>query len=236
MKKIYTENAKEVKIADDWRCRLANPKTNWKKGKSAYELAYSWLDSEEDMPNSLQNLLNSSETFKNLTIDKAIVEKKVQFDNFGRPSHTDLMIYGNNAKGKIVIAVEGKESEPFDKDVSEWIKIKEDGSDKEERLRNLLVKLGLSRLDKEKIGKIKYQLLHRTISALIEGKIYGAHNVMMLVHSFLDIDEKDHFNDYLYFCSLFGIVRESITRNKILSSVTVGNINLSFGWLRDKKK
>jgi len=59
---------------------------------------------------------------------------------------------------------------------------------------------------------------------------------MMLVHSFLDDDIKDHFEDYSYFLGLMGIENSSIRRNKIVGPVLLNNINLYFGWLRDKKK
>lgn len=235
MTKIYTDTGQKIKTIEDWRNQLAHPEKNWAEGKSAYELACSWLNSEGDMPKSLLNLLNSSEVFNNLTIERAIVEKKVQFDNFGEPSHTDLMIYGRNERGNAVIAVEGKESEVFDQEVSKWITIKKEGSNKTARLENLLIKLNLDKLDKEDIYRIRYQLLHRTLSALIEAKKYEANQAMMLVHSFLSSDEEDHFNDYVYFCSLLGIERASIDRNKLIGPIILDNISLYFGWLRDKK-
>lgn len=233
MTKIYTDDGKEIKNTEDWRSQLSEG--NWEEGKSAYELAHSWLDSAEGMPQSVYNLLNSSDIFKNLIIEKAIVEKKVYFDNLERPSQTDLMIYGKSDKGKIVIAVEGKETEKFGDKVSDWFKeYDKEESNKELRLKGLLSRLNLINLEDINIGKIRYQLLHRTVSALIEADKYNAKYAMMLVHSFSNLDDKDHFDDYKYFCSLLGL--ETIDRNKIVGLVTINNINLYFGWLRDKKK
>lgn len=231
MFKFYSE----IQSPKEWRAQLANPETNWANGKSAYELAYAWLGANGNLPASISKLLDSYEAFKNLIVDKAIIEKKVKLDEYGRPSQTDLMLYGHNKDGKVVIAVEGKESESFDLPVSEWLKSKREGSNKKPRLDKLRTSLNLDKFNDEKIGKIGYQLLHRTVSALLEAKDYDAKYAMMLVHSFLDDDNEDHFKDYSYFLGLMGIENSLVKRNKILGPVILDGINLYFGWLRDEK-
>ena len=226
----------EIQSTEEWRKQLADPQKNWAEGKSAYELTYAWLSVNGALPASVNKLLDSCEIFKNLTVEKAIVEKKVEIDTYGRPSQTDLMLYGYNKNGKIVIAVEGKESEPFDLPVSKLLKTMREGSNKKPRLNKLRTTLGLDKLGNDKLEKISYQLLNRTVSALLEAREYNAQYTMMLVHSFLDDDIKDHFEDYSYFLGLMGIENSSIRRNKIVGPVLLNNINLYFGWLRDKKK
>ncbi len=232
MFKFYSE----IQSPEDWRAQLANPKKNWAKGKSAYELAFTWLSADGNLPVSVSKLLDSCEAFKNLIVDKAIVEKKVKLDEYGRPSQTDLMLYGHNKNGRIVITIEGKESESFDLPVSEWLKSKREGSNKKPRLDKLKVSLKLDKFNDEKVGKIGYQLLHRTASALLEAKDYGAKYAVMLIHSFLDNDRKDHFEDYSYFLGLMGMEDSLVKRNKIVGPVILNDINLYFGWLRDKKR
>jgi hypothetical protein len=232
MFKFYSE----IQSPEEWRAQLAHPKKNWAKGKSAYELAYAWLGANRNLPASISKLLDSREVFKNLIVDKAIVEKKVKLDAYGRPSQTDLMLYGHNKNGKIVIAIEGKESEPFDLPVSKWLMSEREGSNKKPRLAHLINLLKLSNLGDDKIAKIGYQLLHRTASALLEAKNYGAKYAMMLVHSFLGNDKEDHFKDYGYFLGLIGIEDPLVRRNKIVGPVILNGINLYFGWLRDKKR
>jgi hypothetical protein len=68
--------------------------------------------------------------------------------------------------GLISITVEGKVSESFDVTIDRWM-IRDSRSGKPERLRFLLNEL---RLDESQINPIRYQLLHRTASAVIEAK------------------------------------------------------------------
>ena len=70
--------------------------------------------------------------------------------------------------------VEGKVSEPFDKTIAEW---REDNSEgKHIRLKFLLDELGLE--ENKQINTIRYQLLHRTVSAIIEAEKFKAENAL----------------------------------------------------------
>ena len=51
--------------------------------------------------------------------------------------------------------------------------------------------------------EIAYQLLHRTVSAIIEARRFLASDAIMLVHSFSPEDA--WFNDYARFLSLLGL-------------------------------
>ena len=55
-------------------------------------------------------------------IDLCLVEKPVFLDTNCAPSMTDLMAYGRNSNGNlIVLAVEGKADEPFGSRVVTWV-------------------------------------------------------------------------------------------------------------------
>jgi hypothetical protein len=86
------------------------------------------------------------------------------------------------------MAVEGKFSEPFGPTVDEWLRNALEG--KRERLRFLEEQLGL---DTAVSPGIRYQLLHRGGSAVIEAKRFNATNALMLVHSFSPAN--DWFDD-----------------------------------------
>ena len=79
------------------------------------------------------------------------------------------------ARGDAVIAVEGKVDEPFGDLVSTW---NDHSSGKERRLEALCASLGLRVAD---LGGIRYQLLHRTASAIYEAQRYRTTRAVMLV-------------------------------------------------------
>jgi hypothetical protein len=141
----------------------------------------------------------------------------------GRPSQTDLFVVARTGDGLGVIAVEAKVVEPFGGTVEEWLGDKpSDG--KKERLGFLLEQLGL---DRDSANGLRYQLLHRTASALIEAKRFTARHALMLVHSFSQEDVG--LSDFRAFAGALGgeAQAEAVTR--------VGEragVELHLGWVR----
>ena len=77
-----------------------------------------------------------------------------------------------------MVAAESNLDEPFGDLVSKW----NDGSpSKERRLTGLCASLGLGVAD---VDKIRYQLLHRTASAIYEAQRYRVTRTVMLLDSF----------------------------------------------------
>lgn len=76
-------------------------------------------------------------------------------------------------------------------------------------------------------GDIRYQLLHRTASAIIEAGRFNARNAVMLVHSFSREDVG--FDDYSKFLSLYG---KKGRISEIVKLVESGHINLFAGWAK----
>ncbi len=140
----------------------------------------------------------------------------------GRPSQNDLYVLAKSGADLVSIAVEGKVNESLGPLVSEWAADLTPG--KKERLNYLINILGLGDID---ISNIRYQLLHRTASALIEAERFCARHAVMLVHSFSQ--EHKWFNDYSDFVKLFGPDAD------LNSLVYVGNRNqtipLYLGWI-----
>jgi len=140
-----------------------------------------------------------------------------------RPSQNDVFVLAKNDDQLISIMVEGKASEPFGDLVSDWFKDASTG--KKKRLQFLCRELGL---ELDIVASIRYQLLHRTVSALIEAKRFNAQNALMLVHSFKE--NKDSFQDYSNYLHLFGLKAK---QNIIYTAGKKGNVNLYLGWVCD---
>ena len=122
------------------------------------------------------------------------------------------------------MTVEGKVAEPFGPLVSEWFQNPSEG--KKKRLAFLCATLGL---EQDKVQPIRYQLLHRTASAVIEAERFIAKNALMLVHSFSPTNE--WFEDFDKFAGFYGIQAEL---NKTISAGCVNGIDLYLAWVKGK--
>jgi hypothetical protein len=208
----------------DWRARLADPLLHWKRKKSAWELAVSWESQRETvsgLPPEIENALNAHPFFASARLILAIPEHKVPLDGNRRPSQNDLWALIAVTTGLVSVTIEGKAGEEFDKTIDEWLKKESEG--KRERLAFLTSTLGL----KETPGDhIRYQLLHRTASALIEAKRWSLQTALMLVQSFSESDSS--WSDYGNFAQLLGITPQ---RGVVGGPWNVGGINLFTAWI-----
>ncbi|MBE0568394.1 MAG: hypothetical protein IH577_01800 [Deltaproteobacteria bacterium] len=211
---------------EDWQQFLAEPDKQWKRGYSARTLAYCWHDCD-GFPAHVKKAFLSSEHFCDLNLLVAIPEHQVPLPPYNAPaSQNDIWILARCATGLVSVAVEGKVSESFDKTLSEWNVKPSNG--KTRRLDYLTSILGLER---ELPGTIRYQLLHRTASAVIEAKRFSARHAVMLVHSFSQ--EDIWFSDYAAFVSLFGGIG---VMDKIVAVRELDGVLLHFGWVRGEAK
>jgi len=211
---------------DDWKPLVGLE--NWKTGYSAKALAYCWQEAN-DFPESVRNVFIKSGIglFKNVKLLLAFPEYKTPLLGGRRASQNDIFILAKGNNKLISITVEGKVSEPFDKTVAEW-KL-ESSKGKETRLKFLCDELLLA---EEQIDHIRYQLLHRTASAIIEAKRFNAQDALMLVHSFSQYDE--WFEDYSQFLALFGL--NNVKPDSLVFAKNINGIDLYFSWVRGDKK
>lgn len=213
---------------EDWRKLLADPDKQWKTGFSAKSLAYCWQKTN-DFPRSIKKIFkdSNSELFQNAKILLAFPEYEVPLKPFeSHPSQNDIFILAKGNDQLISIAVEGKVDEPFGEIITDW-KLRDRGGTKV-RLNFLCEVL---QLDENKINHIRYQLLHRTASAVIEAKRFNAANALMLVHSFSQTNE--WFKDYCQFLALFD-VKGAI--NSLVFAENIDGIDLYFAWVKGSKK
>lgn len=214
MSRIYIPTSN----AEQWAQFLAEPIKHWRQGFSARTLAYSWQEAGS-FPAEVESALASR--FPSAELLLAFPEHKVSLPGGSRPSQNDIWVLARSEGQLISIAVEGKVSEPFGPTVQEWQM--EPSSGKGERLAYLLSLLGLSSVPET----MRYQLLHRTASAIIEAQRFNAAHAVMLVHSFSQSSE--WFQDYASFVSLMGGRAEE---GSIVSVGSRSGIALHFVWVR----
>jgi hypothetical protein len=220
MKRIYMTTSG----AEDWRKGLAAAH-HWKEGHSAHALASCWEDTDT-FPAEIVHMFTDT-PLRGIELLLAIPEHKVDLPGGQRPSQNDLFVLAKAPDESLVaITVEGKVKEPFDKTLGEWRAEKSEG--KTERLKALQYELELS---EPLPDSIRYQLIHRTASAMIEARRFGARSAVMIVHSFSQEDL--WFDDYRNFLKLFG-AQGGV--NKLTFVHSVRGISLYCGWARGNKK
>lgn len=209
--------------ATDWKQFLAEPEKQWKDGFSAKELAQSW-EAAADFPVSVARVLRTADEpdLREMKTLLAIPEYKVHLTGGSRPSQNDLFVLARTETGLAVIMVEGKVSESFGPTLNDWLVDASHG--KLKRLDFLKQTLGLNQ---EVPGTIRYQLLHRTASAVLTAREFHAKYALMLVHSFSK--EMAGFEDYAAFLQLYNVkaVAEKLQR------VMGGEVPVSCGWVKE---
>ena len=123
-----------------------------------------------------------------------------------------------------MIAVEGKVDEPFGNRVTAW---NDHTPGKERRLLALCESLGLRVAD---VGDIRYQLLHRTASAIYEAQRYRTTQAVMLVHSFSVADT--YFCDFQTFAEAMGIPVPAVDR--VSPERECEGVRLRLAWVKDR--
>jgi len=217
-----------VTSPEDWKPLLAQPEKHWKTNHSAKALAYCWQNAQ-GFPDSITNVFRSSgiPMFVDIKMLVAFPEYKVPLPGGTTESQSDIFVLAKGDGKLVSIAVEGKALEGFGQTIYEWGKDKSSG--KETRLNYLLNLLSLNYID---IGNCKYQLLHRTASAIIEAATFNAKVALMLVHSFSD--DQQAYSDYKQFLNLFGLT--NTPENSLIFGKQIRGIDLYFAWANGEKK
>lgn len=158
-----------------------------------------------------------------------IIEHKVALPFGTRASQNDVWALVRVGENRLSLAIEAKAGESFAELVSDWLKKKEKGSDKEKRLRYVQGVLGIPGVD---VSDVRYQLLHRTASALIEADRVGAKYAAMIVQSFRNpmrkSDPKVQLQDFRKFGESFGV---AVEENQLVRVPNRRNVQLYLGWV-----
>lgn len=211
----------------DWKCLLANSEKHWARGKSARTLAHCWEDCE-GLPAEVCTVFKQTEALQDIEPLLALPEWKVRLPGSGKTSQADLWVLAKTRTphGLVSIAVEGKVDETFGPTLERWRAGASDG--KQKRFEYLLSCLGL---ESDPPGQIRYQLMHRAASAVIEAERFGAVAAVMLVHSFSRTNK--WFGEYREFCRLFEIEAEI---GVLGTTQARDELPLHFGWVRGDER
>jgi hypothetical protein len=210
--------------AGDWRRLLADPESQWERKASAMELAVSWENAQSTargLPAEVAASLDRQATLSGAQLLLAFPEHKVALKGRGKPSQSDVWALMLTPNGYLSTAVEGKAGEPFASTLGEWLKAASDG--KRERLISLCEILQITA---DPAPELRYQLFHRSASALLEAERFRAPLALMLVQSFRE--DPISWRDYGAFCQLFGV---SAKRGEIHEARRSGPQRLFLGWV-----
>jgi hypothetical protein len=194
MKRIFVP----TRSGSDWQSLLAKPKLHWKKGASAMTTAAAWEASAVALPPEIAATLDSTrdERLTGLKLLVALPEWEVPLEGGATSSNTDVLAVCRNGIGLCIVAVEAKVHEDLGPLVGEKRKIASPGQSA--RLAYLQSLLQVSRFD----DQIRYQLVHRTASALLTAQEFYAGSAVMLVQAFDTPPARR--KDFEAFCSAMG--------------------------------
>lgn len=177
MKRIFVPTSSGA----DWQRLLAKPKLHWKPGRSAMAAAACWEANAPRLPPEIIDVLAASKdaSLTGLELLAAIPEWEVDLPGGDRASQTDVLAVTRNEAGLVVLGVEAKVDEPFGPTLAE--KRLGASSGQQERIAYLEKELGCTEPLED---SIRYQFLHRAVSALLTARAFHAHFAVMLVQSF----------------------------------------------------
>jgi hypothetical protein len=211
---------------EDWKDLLASPDRHWKPGYSAMTLARSWQDANGFPPEIRATLATSP--YPNLhAIEPLLIipEFKVPLPGGDRASQTDVFVLARAGTGLVTIAVEGKVDEAFGPTIAE--RRRDATSGVETRLESLLKCMELSSIPES----CRYQLLHRTASAVLAAQQFFAKTAIMLVHSFSPTDR--WFDDFAEFAKTFG---GAPPMGQLISIGERGGVDVYIGWCKGDQR
>lgn len=224
MKRIFVP----TETGSDWQRLLGKAKLHWKKGRSAMSAAACWEENQPRLPSEIIQALECTKdkSFFNLELLVAIPEWKVDLPGGDTPSQTDILAITRNKFGLVILGVEAKVDEPFGPTLQEK---KSDASKGQlRRISYLEQELGRT----VPFGdRIRYQLLHRTVSAILTARAFHAPVAVMLVHSFSTVSKWR--DDFETFC------KELKCKQLSLDLYEVPNIDgprLILGWCKGDEK
>jgi len=187
--------------------------------------ALAW-EGSSGLPAEIASLFTNAEDafLRDCQLAIAIPEYKVMLAGGSPESQNDVFCLLSSESGLVSMMVESKVAEDFDVTIGAWKKRTSPAGVKA-RLDQIQTKIGLTGDIPE---HIRYQLLHRTASAVIEAERFHARHAAMVVHSFATNQNNDHFDDYENFLNLYGV---AATRNKLTLLLQTGVHRLYTAWV-----
>lgn len=218
----------------DWQAGLGDPDLHWKRGASAMELAAAWTlarRADRGLPDDVASFLDQVPEWRGSRLQLAIPELTTPLDGNGFPSQTDLWALLHSESRTISLSVEAKAREPFGESVNRWLasgrSVRSRSVTRARRLAFLSGRLGL---DERHVGDLRYQLLHRTVAALIEAESWRANAAVVLVQRFSAAPDTDisSWQDFSVFGQQLGA---DLRRGTPVRVSVPGAVPLYLGWL-----
>jgi|LakMenEpi03Aug12_release.lakeMendotaPanAssembly.Ray.scaffolds.fasta_scaffold185088_2 hypothetical protein len=197
---MISKNGTEITSLDEW-FRLAPPKrpNQWVEGRSAMELARTWLDG---LPVEVLQAVQGHPSFGEIHDWTAEPEVALPFDACaGEPRNSDLVVTATDAHGPFLIGVEGKADEEFDKLLpacfvaSMEAKLENERSNRLARLEFLTRALfAVKQRGEPSVKLIRYQLLTGCAGVLAEAIRRNIRRAVFLIHEFRTVltDDAKH--------------------------------------------
>ena len=109
---LISKDDATIRTPADWLVH-APPKrdTQWRPGRSAYEIAAAWCGDTDhpSPPAEVLALFGSHPDFDSVELVSAVPEHRIRFDRLrGEPRNADLAVVARDARGTIAITIEGK--------------------------------------------------------------------------------------------------------------------------------
>ena len=197
---------------------------HYKEGRSAQLIAESWF-AANGLPIMIAHCLGQVGRFAGAELVDGFVERSTDLGDGRRPSQSDLLAIVGLRDEIAIVAVEGKVDEGFGQLVSEWLV--DASPQKQSRLGKLTATLGL---ELSAALPLRYQLLHRTASAIYEARRYRAKAAVTMVHSF---DPNDAgIVDFKRFACALGLHQAEATR--LVGPIQREGVDLYLGWAADR--
>lgn len=163
---------------------------HWKAGRSAMELAKSWLPSATPRcPLELTALFETNSLTASFQLEEGHPEFVTPLPERGEGRNHDMMLTGTTASGKAVLCIEAKVDEAFGLKIGEyWHKAKGSGRPTRapERIQSLLeIVFGTNSLpDQQPWCDLRYQLLTGIAGTLLQAAHEQAPVGVFVVHEF----------------------------------------------------
>jgi hypothetical protein len=183
---IRNRDGERITDLKDWK-KLALPRRGRWKGTTPYEFADSWLTGGG--PGALRLVLDGAEATSGFEIEQGTAAAKTRFDEFGGPSHQDLLLVGEARGGRTVVAVEGRIDEGFGPTLQGYKReftrkvAQKQNTKAPERLRSLTTSLaGWEVADNASRLRLRYQLFTATAGALAAAVDAEADQAVFCLH------------------------------------------------------
>jgi hypothetical protein len=208
---------------------LADP-DQYRDRRSAKLIAETWSAANK-LPKEVERVLDRTPRLRGAELVDAFMERCTDLGDRLKPSQSDLLAVLALKDELAVMAVEGKVKESFGKRVSAFLMNASKRSGKPARLKKLRRTLGLESVD---VDGLRYQLLHRTASAIYEAHRYRAKVAVMMVHSFdpgnSGFDDFKSFADAMFADAMNLRIAEP---GRIEGPVEREAVDLYLGWTAD---